>query len=419
MQRRQFIKASVLGSTLLAAGRAPAAAPDSQPGADRAYWQNLLVQIATPVLANMSKAQLQKNMTVELSPTWDGRDRRVTYMECFARLMSGLSPWLTVPDDGTPEAVQRKKLTNWALESYAHSVDPRSPDYLLWRKEAQPLVDSAYFSEALLRAPKQLWEPLDKTTKARIVTELKQLRRVAPPYQNWLLFAAMNEAFLLSIGEEWDPIRINLALRKMTEWYVGDGWYGDGPRFHLDYYNSYVIHTMMVEILEVLVKTNTNFNWPGGSSKFLLDQAMKRMQRYGEHLERLISPEGSYPPVGRSATYRTAVFQPLAWLAWRKKLPQSLSEGRVRAALTAVHRRIFSNPTNFTSDGYLTLGFCGHQPDIADIYSNNGSMYITTESLLALGLPASDSFWTAPSEEWTAKRAFGGKEFARDHALED
>jgi hypothetical protein len=333
--------------------------------------------------------------------------------------MSGLAPWLTAPDDGTPEVAQRKKLTQWALQSFVHSVDPKSPDYLLWRKEAQPLVDSAYFSNALMRAPKQLWEPLDKTTKARIVTELKLLRRVAPPYQNWLLFAAMNEAFLLSIGEDYDPIRVNLALRKMTEWYVGDGWYGDGPRFHFDYYNSYVIHTMLVEILEVLVETNTNFNWPGGASKDLLDQAMKRMQRYGEHLERMISPEGSYPPVGRSVTYRTAVFQPLAWLAWRKLLPASLSEGRVRAALTAVHKRTFASPANFTEDGYLTLGFCGHQPNLANIYSNNGSMYITAESLLPLGLRASESFWAAPAEDWTAKRAYAGMPFAQDHALED
>jgi len=419
MQRRDFIKTAVLGTTLLTGAAAPSHAAAAAAADDRIAWRDLLTRIATPVLASMAKGRLKKTMPVEVSPIWDGRDRAVTYLECFGRLMSGLSPWLASPDSGTAEDAERKKLTGWALESYAHSVDPKSPDYLLWRKEGQPLVDSAYFSNALIRAPKQLWEPLDKQTKARIVQELKLLRRVGPPYSNWLLFAAMNEAFLLSIGEEWDPIRINLALRKITEWYVGDGWYADGVRFHLDYYNSYVMHPMLVEILEVLVKTGTNFNWPGGASKDLLDQAMKRMQRYGEHLERLISPDGAYPVVGRSSTYRTAVFQPLALLAWRKKLPATLSEGRVRAAMSAVHRRVFANPSNFTADGFLTLGFCGHQPEIADRYSNNGSMYITSESLLPLGLAASDSFWTAPAEDWTSKRAFAGQPFVRDHALED
>ena len=79
----------------------------------------------------------------------------------------------------------------------------------------------------------------------------------------------------------------------------------------------------------------------------------------------------------------------------------------------------FANPSNFTSDGFLTLGFCGHQPGLANIYSNNGSMYITAESLLPLGLRASDSFWAAPAEDWTAKRAYAGMPFTQDHALED
>ena len=424
MERRNFVKA-MLATTAMAAApteltlaRAPDDARtvhDAAPQTDREYWCDLLYKIAKPVLSNMSRGKLTKDMPVELSPTWDGRDRRVTYLECFGRLMAGLSPWLTLPDDDSAEGKRRRQLHGWALESYAHSVDPKSPDYLLWRKETQPLVDSAYFSNALMRAPKQLWAPLDKTTKARIVDELKLLRRVSPPYSNWLLFAAMNEAFLLSVGEQYDPLRINLAIKKINEWYVGDGWYSDGEQFHYDYYNSYVIHPMLVEILEVLVKTGTTLgNQP---SQELYDQALKRMQRYADHLERMISPDGAFPPVGRSLTYRTAAFQPLALLAWRKRLPEKLSEGRVRSALTAAHKRIFANPSNFTDNGYLTLGYAGHQPELADVYSNNGSMYITTESFLPLGLPVADSFWTAAAESWTTKKAFANDKFNKDYPV--
>ena len=95
------------------------------------------------------------------------------------------------------------------------------------------------------------------------------------------------------------------------------------------------------------------------------EQALKRTQRYCEHLERLISPEGCYPTIGRSLTYRTAAFQPLALLALQKKLPASLPEGQVRAALHAVHQSIWRHPSNFTSDGFLTLGFAGHNPQLA------------------------------------------------------
>lgn len=378
---------------------------------EREYWTSLLYKISQPVLSNMAKGELRKNMTVEVSPTWDGRDKAVTYMECFGRLISGLAPWLTLPQDNTQEGRQRKQLQEWALQSYTHSVDPASADYLLWRNEGQPLVDSAYFSNALIRAPKQLWEPLEENTKKRIITELKQLRRVKPPYTNWLLFAAMNEAFLMMIGEDYDPMRIDLTIKKMEEWYVGDGWYADGTRFHFDYYNSFVIHPMLLEILEVMFNLNK-------VNRKTYEQALKRCQRYAEHLERLISPEGTFPPFGRSLTYRTGAFQPLSLLAWKKQLPEKLSEGQVRAALTAVHQSIFSNPTNFTKDGYLTIGFAGHQPELGDWYSNNGSMYITSESFLPLALAVSDTFWTAEKEDWTAKKAYANFKFNKDYPVE-
>ena len=129
---------------------------------DREYWAQMAYKIAAPVLSNMSKGELKKNMQVEISPTWDGRSKDVTYMECFGRLMSGIAPWLSLPDDDTEEGKMRKQLREWALKSYAHAVDPDSPDYLLWRNEGQPLVDAAYIASSFLRAKKQLWEPIGK-----------------------------------------------------------------------------------------------------------------------------------------------------------------------------------------------------------------------------------------------------------------
>ena len=129
---------------------------------DRELWAGVLYRMAAPVLSNLSEGKLQQNMLVEVSPTWDGRNKKVTYMECFGRLMAGLAPWISLPDDDTAESIQRKQLREWALKSYAHAVDPDSPDYLLWRNEGQPLVDAAYIASSFLRAKKQLWEPIGK-----------------------------------------------------------------------------------------------------------------------------------------------------------------------------------------------------------------------------------------------------------------
>jgi hypothetical protein len=417
MERRHFMRAlatAPAAPAVLAAGPALASTAPLA-GGERAYLLRLLQRMAEPVLTLMAQGELKKKFPLELSPTWDGRDRSVAYLECFGRLISGIAPWLALPVDDSLEGRLRRRLQQMALQSFTHAVDPRSPDYLKWRGEGQALVDSAYFTNALLRAPKVLWDPLDAATKARIVAEIKGLRRVDPPYTNWLLFAAMNEAWLLSIGEEYDPMRLNGAIRKIDEWYIGDGWIKDGKDFHFDYYNSYVMYPMLLEVLDVVAANKAPF-WQGKPQE-LLAQAIKRAQRYCEHLERFIGPEGSYPPIGRSLTYRTAAFQPLALLAWRKQLPASLPEGQVRAALHAVHQAIWDAPGNFTDDGFLTIGFRGHQPELGDWYSNNGSMYIAASSLLTLGLPASDVFWTAPAQDWTQKKAFSSRGFPKDYPV--
>jgi len=385
---------------------------------DREYWVDMLYKLSEPVLVNMSVGKLSENMQVEVSPSWDGRDIRVTYMECFGRLMSGLAPWLSLPDDDTAEGLKRKHIRELALKSYAQAVDPQSPDYLLWRKEGQPMVDAAYIASSFLRAPKQLWEPLDDVTKQRYIAEFQQIRRIDPPNTNWLLFSAMIETFLLSVDAQYDMYRIHSAIRSIECWYVGDGWYSDGEHFSFDYYNSYVIQPMYVQVLKILVDRKLILRDKNLESvKQNLDVAQKRMKRFGIILERFISPEGTFPLVGRSMTYRLGVFQPLSMLVLNEKLPKALTEGQVRAALTCVMKRMFSMPGNFNEKGFLQIGLAGHQPDLGDWYSNNGSMYITSEVFLPLGLPANHSFWISQAESWTTKKAWEGKPFPKDHAV--
>lgn len=388
-------------------------APKNQ---DRIFWCDLAYKIASPILSNMAKGELKKNMIVEVSPTWDGRDKNVTYMEAFGRLMAGIAPWLTLPDDETEEGRMRKQLREWALKSYANAVDPHNPDYLLWRGHGQALVDAAYIAESFLRAYDELWMPLDETTKQRYIEEFTQLRRVDPPYTNWLLFSSIIESFLAKSEANFDEYRVNSAIRKVEEWYTGDGWYSDGPSFAFDYYSSYVFHPMYLETLQAMKdsKRYTRIHY----SKYY-DRALKRAQKYSIILERLISPEGTFPVFGRSIPYRMAAMQPLALMAWYKELPAGVSNAQVRCALTAVMKRMFQSGNNFNKGGFLTIGFTGKQPNIADWYTNNGSLYMTSLSFLPLGLPASHPFWTDAPQDWTSKRAWSEQPFPKDHHWKD
>lgn len=375
---------------------------------DRQYWADLAYKISEPVLSNMSKGELRKNMTVELSPTWDGRNENVTYTEAFGRLMAGISPWLALPDDDTAEGKQRKQLREWALKSYANAVDPANPDYLQWKGVNQTLVDAAYIANSFIRAPEALWEPLDDVTKQRYIKEFMELREIRPPYNNWVLFRAMIEAFFLSIGEEYDGFALDVAIRKLDEWYLGDGWYADGTEYSLDYYNGYVMHPMLVEITEVMSQKKKR-------SPVSFDLALRRMQRYNQLIERLISPEATFPAVGRSMTYRMGAFQTLALSAWKYGAPNKMTNGQVRNALTSVMKRMFAIEGNFNNEGFLQLGFVGHQPDLADYYTNTGSLYITSLVFLPLGLSEDHDFWTSPAEDWTSRKAWLGQPFPKDY----
>ena len=388
-----------------------------QKQSDREYWCALAYQMAQPVLENMAKGELQKNMLTEFSPSFDNRNKNVVYMECFGRLMAGIAPWLTLPDDATAEGKQRKQLREWALASYKNAVDSNNPDYLCWGSAGQNLVDAAYIAESYLRAYDTLWKPLDDVTKKRYLTEFAKLRHIDPPYTNWLLFSSTIESFMAKAGGDFDEYRVNSACRKMEEWYVGDGWYADGPVFAFDYYSSYVFHPMYLETLQAMVdaKVNSRLDY----QKYY-DRELKRCQKYSIILERFISPEGTFPVFGRSIPYRMATMQPLALMAWYQKLPKDLSNGQVRAALTKVLHRMFDQQNNFNEKGFLSIGFCGtNQKNVADWYTNNGSLYMTTLAFMPLGLAADHPFWTDAAQPWTQIKAWSNQPFPKDHQWKD
>ncbi len=411
---------------------------------DREYWCQEAWKMAQPVLENMARGELQKNMKTEFSPSFDNRNRKVVYMETFGRLMAGIAPWLATDKvplsapggdamassasknivapsgaaGGASEAQMVHQLREWALASYKNSVDPDSPDYLCWGVSGQNLVDAAYIAESFIRAYDALWVPLDQLTKDRYIQEFKKLRSIEPPYTNWFLFSSIIESFIAKAAglREYDDFRVMMTIRKVEEWYVGDGWYADGPAFAFDYYSSYVFHAMYLETLQNMIdaKASTRLEY-----KKYYDRALKRAQKFSIILERFISPEGTFPVIGRSTPYRLAAMQPLAMMAWKQTLPKELTNGQVRAALTQVMHRMYDQQNNYNDGGFLTIGFCGSQPETADWYTNNGSLYMTSLSLMPLGLPADHDFWTCPAEPWTQVKAWGGQPFPKDHRWGD
>jgi hypothetical protein len=377
--------------------------------AARAYSVHTLVRIATPVLEALGEGKLKARMPLEFIPT--AKDRHLySYLEALGRLLAGIAPWFELGPEESEEGRLRERLTGLATKGIAQAVDPLAPDFMNFSEGAQPLVDAAFLAHALLRAPTQLWGNLEAETKERLVACLQETRRVQPGQSNWLLFSAIIEAMLWKLTGTGETKAIETAVTAHLEWYVGDGTYGDGPELHWDYYNSFVIQPMLLEVLRVCVEK-------GHALAEHYPLTLERARRYAAVQEMLISPEGTFPIVGRSATYRFGAFQLLAQMALEHRLPENLAPGAVRAGLTAVIRRMIEAPGTFDENGWLRLGVVGHQPASAEPYISTGSLYLCAAGLVHLGLLADDPFWTEPDAAWTQKRIWAGENVPGDHAL--
>lgn len=373
----------------------------------RKYWVETLVKIIDPVLTALAKKQLRKTMPVE--QTTDDRSA-VTHLEALARTLVGAAPWLELNLKEGLENQLRLKYAKLARKAIDAATDPMSPDFMNFSGGGQPIVDAAFLSHAILRAPTELWEKLAPPVKINLINALKETRKNGKPvFSNWLLFSAMIEAALYRMGEDFDHMRVDYAIRQFEQWYCGDGVYSDGPEFRFDYYNSFVIEPMLVDILKQLGALYKEWD-------MLKQPVLERTQRYAEVLERFISPEGTYPPIGRSITYRFGAFQTLGQVALMHKLSDNILPAQVRCALTAVIEKTMKF-NNFDENGWLKIGVCGSQPGLGEIYVSTGSLYLCTVGLLPLGLPPEDEFWSGEDELFTAQKIWSGENVGLDHSI--
>ncbi len=375
---------------------------------DRIYWVSTLQKIAFPVLNNLARGSLRKNMPYESNST---EGQKFTYLEAFARVFNGIAPWLELGVDNSEEGSVRAKYLQLTLKSIKNAVSTNSNDYIFVVEPKQSLVDVALFAQGLLRAKTQIWLNLPMDVQARIIRELKNTRIIAPYENHWLLYTSMIEAALLEFTGECDKERLTYAISKFSdELYIGDAIYSNGEDFEVGYFNSLVIHPMLNDILTVMRKY-------GLQEGEFLDVQLMRSSRLSSQLERLISPEGTYPLLGKALSYRCGVFHLLSQAALLKILPRNISPAQVRCALTKIIQRQFTGNQNFSSEGWLLCGLNASQMEICEDNINTGSLYACCTIFLPLGLKADDVFWKAPSEEWSSQKAWNGHQISSDQSI--
>ena len=375
---------------------------------DRIFWVSTLQKISFPVLNNLARGSLKKNMPFESKSS---QGQKFSYFEAFARVFNGIAPWLELGADASDEGRVREKYINLTLKSISNAVNPNNNDFIFVVEPKQSLVDVALFAQGLLRAKNEIWLNLPMDIQARIIRELKNTRIIAPYENHWLLFTSMIEAALLEFTGECDKERLTYAISKFRdEFYMGDSIYSDGEDFESNYYNSLVIHPMLNDILAVMRKY-------GLRDGEFLDVQLMRSSRLSSQMERIISPEGTYPLLGKSLAYRCGVFHLLSQAALLKVLPRNISPAQVRSALTKVIQRQFSGNQNFSSEGWLICGLNASQIDLCEDDIDTGSLYACCAVFLALGLKPDDVFWSSPFQEWSSLKAWNGNQIQPDQPI--
>ena len=376
---------------------------------DRMYWLQLLRKIVDPVLYTLKDGVLKRDMP-------SGRETRKSFaqLEAVGRIFMGMAPWIENVQFSESEERERQIYADLCRNAIDKITDPDSPDYIEFLQDikyGQTLVDAAFLCQAIIRAKTELWDKLNEKTKINLLVSLKKTRSILPARNNWILFSAIIEAFFYAVGEDYDIVRIEYAVFQHEQWYKGDGIYGDGNAFHADYYNSFVIIPMLYDLLNTVKGSYADY----GDKAFNI--VLRNAKRYAVILERLIAPDGTFPVVGRSVTYRTGALQVLSQMAYTHNLPVEIAPAQVRCALTACIKRCFENPDNFDESNWLRMGFCGYQPSLAEGYITTGSLYLCTGVFLPLGLNEEDGFWSSDAEMYTSQKIWSGIDVQADHSI--
>ena len=373
----------------------------------RKQWIDAMCRIVSPVLDMLEKGKLKETLPL----TFHEERKAFAPLEAFGRSMLGLSAWLEADSEllDEEERALQSEYREKEIRCIEMATNPSSPDFMLFDDGGQPLVDAAFLAYALVRAPKALAAALPEETRKHLADALRSTRKIPAYNSNWLFFSAMVEAGLYVIGEPYDIMRVIYPMRVFQQWYKGDGVYGDGAMFHWDYYNSFVIQPMYVDLVRLFENEHEEI-------RQMKSVILKRAARYASELERMIGPEGSYPIIGRSICYRFGAFQMLSQAALEHMLEPHISPASVRCGLSAVITRVMSSSDLFDENGWLRPGVFGYQPELAEEYINIGSLYLCSAVFLPLGLAPQDAFWSAPDEEWSAKKVWAGGHIVIDHA---
>lgn len=296
----------------------------------------------------------------------------------------------------------------WYIRGLTAATDPDGPDrwgraigvdeIRQWNGTPQPIVEAANLAFGLALSRNRVWNHLDDSTRERLAAWLEHHAKKHGSDNNWLLFTAVIEAFLRSVGHDVPGGHAQTDVDLFESWYLGDGWYNDGRISastghgnRVDHYNSWVIQPFLWQWYELT-------DQPPARKK----QFRTRLAEFADTYALLFAPDGSPLHQGRSLTYRQAVLGGL----WTAALAGVGNEkpGATRRLASGVLRHF--TDLGVGVDGAPSLGRSAAQfLPMCQVYSGPGSAYFAGMGFLGLAAPADHPLWTEPEQPQPSERA--------------
>ncbi|POT56783.1 hypothetical protein C3432_15450 [Citrobacter amalonaticus] len=333
-----------------------------------------VISAVTSMLGALDKQFPAGNAQFSLGETCAHYGVDIACMEGLSRALWGLFPLLAGGAD-VPFADKY-------IQAIKLGTDPQSPHY--WGDTGpydQRLVEMAAYGLGLALLQTRLTDAFSEAERENLHRWLNQITDARMPDSNWNYFAIIVQLGFKRAGLPYSQAAIDQRFAMMEAYYLGDGWYSDGPGRPRDYYISMAFH-----FYGLLYATLS----PDDSARAAT--LRERARLFAADFIYMSAADGASVPFGRSLTYRFAMVA--FWSAVAFAGLNVFSQGVIKGVILR-HLRWWQQQPIFDRDGILTLGFACPNLAMCEDYNSPGSPYWALKVFLILALPEEHIFWQA------------------------
>ncbi len=303
-------------------------------------------------------------------------DMKASSLEGIARPLWGIIPLV----------VGGGEFKHWALfrRALIEGTDPNHANY--WGQTTninQRSVEMAAIGLLLALTPEHGWDPLSAEQQENLAKWIAHIQQCAVPQNNWLFFTILVQAGLRRVGRA-DLVNTDVEkhyLDKLKNFYLGEGWYGDGDVKNIDHYGGFALHFYGMIYATLLEDTDPE----------LCQLFLQRANEFVEPFSYWFSDHGDTLAQGRSLCYRfaTSGFWAMAGIANCDAKPLGEIKG-----LWARQIRLWKEHPIFTTEGIMTRGYYYPNLVVAEGYNSPTSPYWAMKAFFPLLLADDAEFWT-------------------------